>query len=149
MATTYSPSRLRAGAAPSVTYDSILLIGRIVLVLMFVFSGASKFADISATAASIAGKGLPAATVLAILVATVEVVGGLMIAVGWQTRLAAIGLIGFTLVATYFFHDFWNMTGDARHGNMIHAMKNLSVVGAFLMLFASGPGAYALDHPRA
>lgn len=127
--------------------DTLLLIGRIVLVVMFLYSGYGKFADLSGTAAMIASKGLPIPMTLASLAATAEVLGGLMIVFGWQTRIAALGLVVLTAIATYYFHDFWAMEGPERMNNMIHAMKNLSVIGGFLMLAAVGAGRYSIDGP--
>jgi putative oxidoreductase len=128
--------------------DALLLIGRIVLVVMFVFSGYGKFMDLSGTAAMIASKGLPTSILLATLAALVEVLGGLMIVFGWQTRFAALGLLVYTLVAAYLFHDFWTMPEGAERMNaMIHALKNLSVAGAFLMLAAVGAGRFSIDGP--
>ena len=128
--------------------DALLLIGRIVLVVMFIFSGAGKFMDLSGTAAMIASKGLPAPMALAVIAAAAEVLGGLAIVVGFQTRFAALGLLVYTLAAAYFFHDFWNMPeGPERMNNMIHALKNLSIAGGFLMLAAVGAGRYSIDGP--
>ena len=126
--------------------DTALLIGRIVLVVIFVMSGAQKFMDLGGVAAMLASKNLPQPMVLATLAAITEVAGGLLIAIGLQTRLVALGLIVFTLIATYFFHDFWNQApGPDQMNNMIHAMKNLSICGAFLMLAGTGPGRFSMD----
>jgi putative oxidoreductase len=128
--------------------DALLLIGRIVLVLIYVFSGAAKFMDLAGTAAQIASKGLPAPMALATLAAAAEVLGGIAVIVGFQTRFAALGLLVYTLVTVYFFHDFWTMApGPERMNNMIHAMKNLSIAGSFLMLAAVGAGRYSVDGP--
>jgi len=89
-----------------------------------------------------------ASQLLAIATAALELGGGLLIVLGWQTRWAALALALFTLVAAYFFHDFWNMpAGTERADAMIHAMKNLSIFGGFLMLAAVGAGRYSLDGP--
>jgi uncharacterized membrane protein YphA (DoxX/SURF4 family) len=79
--------------------------------------------------------------VLTILSAAVELLGGLMIAAGFGVRVAAALLILFTLAATGLFHDFWSMTGAECANAMAHAMKNLSIIGALLMLFVIGRGA--------
>ena len=126
--------------------DSALAIGRIVLVIIFIFSGFGKLMDISGTAAFIASKGLPFPQVAAVAAGIGELVFGLAIAVGWQTRLAAVGLIVFTAVSAFFFHDFWNLpAGAEREDQMIHAMKNLSMIGGLVVLAAAGAGRLSVD----
>ena len=71
-----------------------------------------------------------------------------MIIVGWQTRLVALLLAIFCAVAAYFFHDFWHQPPGPQHtNNVIHFMKNVSMIGGFLMLCAAGAGRYSLDGP--
>jgi len=125
--------------------DTLLLAGRILLVVIFITSGATKLFGLEGTAAYIASKGLPMASALAVIVALAELGLGIAIAIGFQTRLAALGLAVFTLLTIPFFHDFWNMADQARAMNQIQAMKNLSMVGAFLALAAVGAGRYTVD----
>ncbi|MGE3149875.1 MAG: DoxX family protein [Pseudorhodoplanes sp.] len=131
----------------------LFTVGRVALVLIFIVSGALKLMDISGTAAFIATKvsipaagadlatqietalGMPWSKLLAIVVGLVEVLGGVMIVFNIGTRFAAIVLILFTLTATFYFHDFWNMADMAKVDNANHAMKNLSLVGGLLILF--------------
>jgi uncharacterized membrane protein YphA (DoxX/SURF4 family) len=75
---------------------------------------------------------------MAIAAGAIELIAGLMVALGIGTRIAAFVLILFTIAATYYFNDFWNMTGDARTDNTIHAMKNLSILGALLVFVVLG-----------
>jgi len=143
---TYDSMPARPAYALSPLADTALLIGRIVLVAMYIVSGGQKLMDLPSVAAMIASKNLPMPMVLAALAAITEVAGGILIAIGLQTRLVAIGLLLFTLIATYFFHDFWNQpAGPEQANNMIHAMKNLSICGAFLMLAGTGAGRYSMD----
>jgi hypothetical protein len=81
-----SPVRADIRAAAGVN-DSILAIGRILIALIFVSSGIEKFMDLGATASAIGSKGLPYPNILAVLTAILEAGGGLLIIVGWQTRL--------------------------------------------------------------
>lgn len=136
--------------------NSLLIIGRVAFVLIFILSGAQKLLDISGTSAMIESKlvvppilidletqlrnltGMPLPQLLAIIAGVVEIGAGLLIAVNIGTRAAAATLILFTAAATYMFHDFWAMTGADRSANMIHAMKNLSIMGALLVLFVLG-----------
>ncbi|MGB7287463.1 MAG: DoxX family protein [Salaquimonas sp.] len=121
-----------------------LLIGRILLAFIFIMAGASKFGAIAGTAGYIASKGLPAATLLAWAAAVFELVAGLMILVGFKTRLAAYALALFCLVAGLIFHFDPSVQAE-----MINFMKNLAIAGGFLALSVSGPGAYSLDARRA
>ncbi len=87
--------------------------------------------------------------VLAVASATLELGGGILIVIGWQTRLLALALALFTAVAAYFFHDFWHYPPGNQHINaMIHFMKNISMIGGFLVLAAAGAGRYSLDAVR-
>jgi putative oxidoreductase len=148
--TTTTPVRhpqqdIRAAAGVN---DAVLLVGRIALVLMFVMSGAEKFMSLSGTAGAIASKELPYPQVLAAGAAALELIGGLVIIFGWQTRIAALALALFTAIAAYFFHDFWHYPpGPEYTNNMIHFMKNVSIIGGFLMLAAVGAGRYSFDGP--
>lgn len=144
MTTAYPPVTPVYASSPLA--DTALLIGRIALVVIFVMSGFQKFMDLAPVAGMLGSKGLPQPMILATLAAITEVAGGILIAVGLQTRLVALGLLVFTAIATYFFHDFWNQPpGPEQTNNMIHAMKNLSICGAFLMLAGSGAGRFSMD----
>ncbi len=125
--------------------DAALTLGRLALVAIFLVSGFGKFTGLAGATAYIASKGLPAPQVLAILAGLAEIGLGLLIAIGFKTRLAALGLAAFTIVATVIFHDFWNMSGDARGMNQIQALKNLAIVGGLLVLAAIGAGRLSVD----
>jgi putative oxidoreductase len=149
MVATYSHSEPTADVrAAAGVNDAVLAVGRVLIAILFVMSGLEKVMDLSGTAAAISSKGLPLPDVLAIATVIVELGGGLLIIVGWQTRLVALALAIFSAVAAYFFHDFWHYPPGAEHtDNMIHFMKNVSIIGGFLMLCAAGAGRYSLDGP--
>ena len=114
------------------------LVGRLLLAAIFVQAGLGKISGYAGTAEYMQKFGVPGA--LLPLVILVELGGGLLIAIGWQTRLVAIALAAFTIVAAVIFHSNF---GDRNQG--IHFMKNLAIAGGFLTLFASGAGAWSLD----
>lgn len=117
--------------------NAALLVGRILIAAIFVISGYNKIGGYSGTLAYMAAKGVPGA--LLPLVILVELLGGIAIVVGFQTRIVAILLAGFSLLAALFFH----MSGDMNQ--TIHFLKNLAIAGGFLALFAAGPGDWSLD----
>jgi putative oxidoreductase len=134
----------------------LFAIARVLLVLIFVLSGAMKLLDIPGTAAQIepivaipsmmqdfvveveTATGMKWPQLLAIFAGVIEVVAGLLIAFNIGTRGAAAVLALFTLVSTFYFHAFWNMSGDLMQTNMIHALKNLSMIGGLLIMVVLG-----------
>ena len=113
--------------------------GRLFLAALFLLSGLGKIGAYAATAGYMASQGVPAA-LLPVVIAT-EVGGGLAIALGWKTRIAAFFLAGFTLLAALTFH-----TNFADQNQMINFWKNVSIAGAFLLVVVHGAGPLSLDH---
>jgi uncharacterized membrane protein YphA (DoxX/SURF4 family) len=74
-----------------------------------------------------------------------------MIALNFGARFFAILLILFVVAATFYYHDFWNQTGADARNNLVHALKNLSIIGALFMIAGhrkvshGGEGAYSSD----
>lgn len=126
----------------------VVIVARLLLALMFVLAGLNKFGNLQGTAGYIASGGLPMAGLLAPLVAALEVVGGLMLIVGWQARWAALALALFTLAASIGFHNFWAMPADKAYIQQLMFLKNLAVAGGLLLVFAHGAGPGSLDARR-
>ena len=114
------------------------VVGRVMLAHIFFLAGISKITGYAGTQGYMEAMGVPGG--LLPLVILVEIVGGLAMIVGWQTRWAALGLAGFTLVAAFLFH--FNLADQMQS---ILFMKNISVAGGLLLLAAYGPGALSLD----
>ncbi len=126
--------------------DLLLLLGRVALATLFIYAGYGKFVDIPGTTTAIAGENLPLPQLLAIGAATLELLGGALIVLGWQTRLVATLLVLFTAASTFFYHDFWALPeGAERVSQMTQALKNLSIMGGFLLLVGAGPGRLSVD----
>ena len=116
-------------------------LGRFFLAIIFFMSGLTKITQYAGTQGYMEAMGVPSA--LLPLVIITEAVGGLAIILGWQTRLVAFALAGFSLLSAMLFHaDFSNQA------EMTNFMKNVAIAGGFLMLFVHGPGAYALDNRK-
>ena len=61
---------------------------------------------------------------------------------------AALVLAGFTVVATFVFHNFWAMPADQAMMQQLMFFKNIAVVGGLLTLAAHGAGAWSVDAKR-
>jgi putative oxidoreductase len=127
----------------------LVALARVLLALMFVLAGLSKFGNLAGTAGYIASKGLPMPMLLAAAAGALEVVGGVALAVGFQARVAALALALFTIVITPIFHGFWAMPADQAMVNQLMFMKNVAVVGGLLFVFSLGAGPASFDARRA
>ena len=117
------------------------LIGRIMLALLFIVSGAMKLTDIPATAAAMASVNLP--TTLAVPTALFEIIGGMMIMFGVFTRLTALAFAAFCVLTALLFH---RETSDPVQAAA--ALKNIAIAGGFLCLFAFDQKSYSFDAYR-
>ena len=120
------------------------LLGRIMLALIFVVSGFGKLTGYEGTAAYMAGAGLPAVTILLPLTILIELGGGLLLMIGWRTRMVATIMFLFLIPVTLVFHGSAADPAQARM-QAIHLMKNISIMGGMLMLVAFGPGGWSVD----
>jgi putative oxidoreductase len=123
-------------------------VGRLLLALLFLPAGISKIAGFAGTVGYISSKGLPLPQVGAGVAIAVEIGCALALIVGWQTRWAAAVLAAFTLVATFFFHNYWAMPAEQVMVQQLMFYKNIAVVGGLLTLAAWGAGAWSLDAKR-
>jgi putative oxidoreductase len=124
------------------------LVGRILIAFIFVFAGFGKITGFEGTVGYIASKGLPLPQLAAAGAILVEFGGGLMIILGWKARWAAAAIFIFTLLAALIFHDFWAAAADQAQNQMIHFMKNVSMMGGLLYVMVHGSGPLSVDKGR-
>jgi len=126
--------------------NTAALVGRILLALIFITSGFTKIAGFDGIVGAIASKGLPLPQVGAIIAILCELGGGILLAIGYKARWAALAIAIFTLAAGILFHNYWALTDAAQvAANKINFWKNISITGGMLMVFALGPGRYSVD----
>jgi putative oxidoreductase len=117
------------------------LIGRILLVLIFLQSGIGKIENFQGTAQYMAKFGMPFTNFLLVGSIFLELVGSVTAILGYYTRFGALLLIVFLVPTTLIFH-----TNFADRMQVIHFMKNVSMFGGCLILLASGAGRFSLDY---
>lgn len=117
------------------------LIGRILLVLIFLKSGIGKIGNFEGTAQYMAKYGMPLTTFFLIGAIFFELVGSITVILGYFTRFGAILLIIFLIPTTLIFH-----TNFSDPIQQIHFLKNVSMLGGYFILLGAGPGPLSLDH---
>ena len=132
-------------ASTSNINDAVALVGRILLAAIFIKSGFGKITGFEGTVGYIASKGLPLPQIGAIVAILVELGGGILLAVGFKARWAALAIAIFTLAAGIIFHNYWAVDAAQRMGQEINFWKNVSMTGGLLMIYAFGPGRYSVD----
>jgi putative oxidoreductase len=115
-----------------------LAVGRLLLAALFILEGWSKIRGYEAAAAYMDRYGVPGVLLPAVI--ALEVGAGLMIALGWQTRIAALALAGFCVAAAALFH---NQLSDRYQ--LLHFEKDLAIAGGLLVLAVAGAGRWSLD----
>jgi putative oxidoreductase len=133
-------------------------LGRIFVPIVFIWEAIQKLTNIGRFAKLLTDSkvplpdeiapylgGMPKYEALAWALAVLELVCGIMILIGLKARWGALVLVVFTASTIFFVHHFWDMTGDAYEQNQIQALKNLSIMGALLLIVAVGSGPHSVD----
>ena len=128
--------------------DTLALVGRILLAWLFVPAGFGKIAGFSGAVGYATSVGLPLPEVGVAVGLLIELVGGLMLLVGFMARPAAVLLAFFTLVASFFFHAYWSLPADQAMMQQLMFNKNLAISGGLLAFAAFGAGRWSLDAKR-
>lgn len=125
--------------------DQVLLIARILLAVLYLVFGWAKLTDYSWAVAYMTQSGVPLPSVAALVAIVIEFFGGIALVLGVWTRPLAVLFAFFTLAAGLIGHHYWTMMGTDRLVNMMNFYKNVSLMGGFLLLYATGAGKYAID----
>ena len=119
------------------TQKSAELLGRILIAAMFIDAGVPKIGAFAATQAYMASAGVPGALLPAVI--ALEVLGGIALILGYRTRIVAMAMAAFTVLAALLFH------GAPDQIQHILLMKNIAIAGGLLILAARGAGSWSLD----
>jgi putative oxidoreductase len=111
-------------------------IGRVLLASLFVISGIFKIVGFSGTVGYFTSLGLPVPTVAVLVTILVEVGGGLLLMTGRGVKPVALIIALFTVGATLSAHHFWTLDGAAAQAQLTHFLKNVSIIGALLLVSA-------------
>lgn len=139
-------------------WGTVYSMARFLMPIVFIYAGITKFMNVAGIAQTLQTSGLPIPqfdafslsrfALVGYLVALIEVLCGVMVALGYRTRAAALVLALFAVATVVVGHPFWTMEGSARAANLMQALKNLSIIAGLLIVAALGPGRYAFDNRR-
>lgn len=132
---------------PRMIQGVLAVLGRVMLSAIFLMSAAgNKIPHFDNVARLMGDRGIPATKVMLVGAIAFLIVGSLSIVLGYKARIGAALLLIFLVLATYYFHDFWNTTNDREKlEQMTQFLKNTSMMGAMLLIIANGIGSVSLD----
>ncbi len=122
----------------------IVLLGRLFYSAIFLMSAPSHFSSQAVMYA--AGQGVPLPSIAVPLSGVIALAGGLSILLGYKARYGAWLLVLFLVPVTIMMHRFWGVTDpNMATIQQIMFMKNISMLGAALMIANFGSGPLSLD----
>ena len=124
----------------------LTVLGRLLLCTIFLLAAVGNkvphFSDVANVMESV---GVPAPQFMLAGAIVFLLAGSLSVIAGYKARIGAVLLLAFLALASYYFHPFWKLEGQAQQEQMVHFMKNLSMMGAMLFIVANGSGPMSLD----
>jgi putative oxidoreductase len=121
-------------------HPTVGAVGRLLIAALFLISGLGKIATPALTQGYIASAGLPFPLLAYLIAIVIEVGGGILLILGYHSRIVASVMAVFAVAAAFGFHrDF------ADQNAMAHFLKNLSITGGLLQIVALGAGTFSID----
>jgi putative oxidoreductase len=121
-------------------YPYIGAVGRFLIAALYLISGLGKIAAPAQTQGFIASAGLPFPFLAYLAAIVIEVGGGILLILGYRSRIVASVMAVFTIAAALSFHRNF---GD--QNAMAHFLKNISITGGLLQIVAFGAGTLSID----
>jgi putative oxidoreductase len=118
----------------------ILLVGRILSTLPFIFAGTNKIVHTPQMQAYMVKHNSHVPTNLIYLAIVTQILAPALVLLGYKTRYGALALSGFCIIATVLFHNEFGNNAELEH-----FLLDFAMAGGFLFMFAYGPGPISLD----
>lgn len=125
--------------------DELILLGRVLMMLLFLISGWGKLTGFSTTVGYMGTVGAPMPMLAAIIAVIMEFGVGIALLIGFWTRPLALLMALFVLGTALIAHTYWNVEGAMQTANMVQFYKNLGIMGGLILLSVTGAGKYALQ----
>jgi putative oxidoreductase len=126
---------------------AVVVLGRFFFALIFLMAGANHFNKQAIGYA--ASQGVPLAAIAVPLSGVLAIAGGLSVLLGYRAKLGAWLIVLFLVPVSLMMHKFWTVTDPMMAQNqMVHFMKNVSMLGGALLVSQFGAGPFSLDARR-
>ncbi len=123
------------------------VLARVMIAAIFLLSAVgNKIPQFHSVVGYMASKGVPQPQFMLIGAIVFLIVGSISLVLGFKARFGAALLLVFLVLATYYFHDFWNYQDQEQQMQMIQFLKNLSLMGTMVFVMANGSGKFSLDN---
>jgi putative oxidoreductase len=144
MTPAYTSARLNL----PVRQEAALLVARIGLASLFLFSGCQKLTHLQGAAHWAASQGVPFASLLMPLAGLFEVTSAVMLITGWRARQAAAALAAWIIVLGPLFHRFWEAPPQLWQIEVDGLFHHFVMFGGMLYVAVFGPGSWHLGRPQ-
>jgi putative oxidoreductase len=119
-------------------------LGRLLFSAVFLLSGPNNFKQSAIDYA--ASQGVPLAKIAVPLSGVIAILGAISILLGWYARVGALLIILFLIPVSISLHNFWAVHDpQASQMQMIHFLKNMSMLGGALLIAYHGAGPVSID----
>jgi putative oxidoreductase len=117
--------------------DVLVALGRVLLASLFIVGGIRHFWILPAVTEALRARGLPLPRLALIVASLFEVGAGLLLALGLFVFWAALGLVGFTIVAGLLLLNFWDQQGEQRAASIMSWRSNIALIGGLIVAAAT------------
>lgn len=133
---------------PKCNHGGLPFFGRLLISLIFIFGGIGKIVDFQGAADLLRSFGIHGAEAYIFVGLLMELVGGILLLLGWHTKLGIILLMIFLLPTTLIIHAFWNYEGLEAEMQVAQFFKNLTIYGGLMAFLSFGPGSWSIDSAK-
>jgi putative oxidoreductase len=128
--------------------EAALLVARIGLASLFLFSGGQKLTHLHGAAEWATAQGVPFASFLMPLAGLFEVASGAMLIAGWHARQAAAALAAWIIVLGPLFHRFWEAPPQLWQVMVDDLFHHFVMFGGMIYVVIFGPGGWRLGRAK-
>lgn len=119
--------------------------GRLLISIIFIIAGIAKIANFTDAQLSLEYRAISPAAIYIFIAMVMELVGGILLLIGWYTKISCWILMIFLIPVTLIFHSFWQYEGAEAALQFSLLLRNLAIFGGLLLILAFGPGHWSID----